>query len=163
MPLQRGSTAWRRQAAGALPPNTYVKTLEEHSDVLFCGWSTKKGGPADLFSYSRYFALTKTQELLVYEMPRGTEELKLAGKMALSGLSAIKREKPNSESDFTFRIVTEEATIKINPGSRTAFQQWQEGLMAAVAVPSPQEQRRSIMRRESLRESPGGSSPPQVF
>ena len=88
--------------------------------------------------------------MLWYDQPNGSEELKLAGRLNLAELTAIKRDKPTSESDFTFRIVTSGGgTIKLNPGSRTAFQQWQEGLMAAVAVPSPQEQRRSMLRREA--------------
>ena len=105
------------------------------------------------------------QQLLTYDMPRGTEELKLAGRVDLSELSAIKRERPTSETDFTFKIATASTYIKLNPGSREAFQQWQEGLMAAVAVPSPHEQRRSIMKREAATSEQGTpSSPPsRVF
>ena len=105
------------------------------------------------------------QQLLMYDMPRGTEELKLVGRVDLSELSAIKREGPTSETDFTFKIATASTYIKLNPGSREAFQQWQEGLMAAVAVPSPHEQRRSIMKREAATSEQGTpSSPPsRVF
>jgi len=118
--------------------------------VLFCGWSLKKGGPGSLFSYSRFFALTKGQEMLWYEQPKGTTDLKLSGRLSLAELAAIKRDKPTSESDFTFRVSTSSGeSIKLNPGSRAAFQQWQEGLMATLAVPSPHEQRRSMLRVES--------------
>lgn len=96
----------------------------------------------------------------MYEMPRGTEELKLAGRIDLSDLSAIKRDKPTSETDFTFRIVTREISIKLDPGTRQRFQAWQEGLMSAVSVPSPHEQRRSIMKRASESESMHSPPPP---
>lgn len=94
-----------------------------------------------------------------YERPRGTEELKLSGKLDLTKLQAIKREKPTSPVDFTFRIVTAAQTIKISPGGKEAFTQWQEGLTMAVSVPSPVEQRAQILRRESMSEMP---PPPPV-
>ena len=62
-------------------------------------------------------------------------------------LAAIKRDKPTSETDFTFRIVTRDTSLRLDPGSRNNYQMWQEGLMRAVAVPSPQEQQRSILRQ----------------
>ena len=101
-------------------------------------------------------------QLHVYEMPKGKEELRLAGKLSLEALHKIVRDRPNSDSDFTFRIVTRDGTIRLDPGSRERFQSWQEGLMAAVAVPSPAEQRRKIESAASGRiDSP--PSPPPVY
>ena len=58
-PRRSGSWAWRAEQSG-VQTNTYVKTLETADDIIFCGWSLKKGG---LFKKSRYFALTKSQEV----------------------------------------------------------------------------------------------------
>ncbi len=65
--------------------------------------------------------------------------------MDLTELSAIKREKPTSEADFSFRVVTPTHSIRLDPGSKAAFEQWQDGLTACVAVPSPLEQARSMI------------------
>ena len=56
-----------------------------------------------------------------------------------NSLSFSKGEKPASEaqSDFTFRIVTAGATLRLDPGSKEAFDLWQQGLTAAISAPSP--------------------------
>ena len=46
----------------------------------------------------RYFAISRSEELFWYEKPRGTDELKLAGRMELGKLAAIKREKPVTQT-----------------------------------------------------------------
>ena len=91
-----------------------------------------------------------------YEGVKGSEDLKLSGRLNLADLAAIKRERPNSTTDYTFRVVTEGGTVTISPGSREAFQKWQEGLMASVAVPSPQEQRLSMLKREQSLSATAG-------
>jgi hypothetical protein len=144
-----GSVAWRADpSTNGAPPLTTVAALEKSDSILFCGWSVKRSGPANLLRFQRYFCLTKAQEMLWYESIKGSNELKLSGRLGLACLSAIKRERPTSSIDFTFRVVTEAGTVTISPGSRQAFQQWQEGLMSSVAVPSPQEQRWSMLKRE---------------
>ena len=45
--------------------------------------------------------------------------------------------KPLAETDYSFQIVTEGGSVRLNPGSRLAFEQWQEGLMAAPALAAP--------------------------
>ena len=145
---------WRRQSESP-PPKTSAAVLEKAADVLLCGWSAKKGGPLDLFSYSRYFVLTPGQGLMWYEQLKGSEELLLSGSLPLAHLVSIKRDRPASNTDFTFRVETKTGSVRIDPGSRAAFQQWQEGLTAAVAVPSPQEQRQKIVHHERMSMSGG--------
>ena len=43
-------------------------------------------------------------------------------------------QKPNSQSDFSFRIVTSVTSLRVDPGSKAAFDKWQEALMAAVST-----------------------------
>lgn len=138
------------------PPYTTSETLEKSPDILFCGWSNKCSGPLNLLRFTRYFCLTKAQEMIWYETVKGAPgRLKLCGRLSLIDLSAIKRDRPTSTTDFTFRVTTESGAVTISPGSLEAYQQWQEGLMASVAVPSPQEQRRSMLMRErSMSEIP---------
>ena len=49
----------------------------------------------------------------------------------------FRRKKPTSESDFSFRISTPTASVRLDPGSRTAFEQWEEGLMMCISAASP--------------------------
>ena len=119
-------------ARRGLPGNTYAKTLEASSDVTFCGWTVKRGeGLLGLFSARRYFALTAGRELYWYE---GSEsaELKLAGRADMTQLTALKRERPDSETDFSFRLVTKAASLRLDPGSLEAWLQWQENLLQAA-------------------------------
>lgn len=109
--------------------------LQADQDVVFCGWSMKRG---TLFgSYPRYFALRKDSSLTWYEESAGKAELRWSGRLDLADLSAIKREKPVSTTDFTFKVVTYTSSVRLDPGSKQAYDQWQEGLMAAVSAPSP--------------------------
>lgn len=110
-------------------------SLQADDDVLFCGWSMKRG--AIFGSYARYFALRRDASLTWYEEVGRGEELKFSGRLELSDLSAIKREKPDSTADFTFRLVTHSSSVRLDPGSKQAYDQWQEGLMVAVSAPSP--------------------------
>ena len=55
----------------------------------------------------------------------------------LRDLNAIKRDKPLSVEDYTFRVSTPSGGVTLDPGSREAFQKWQEGLMMCVSAPSP--------------------------
>lgn len=124
------------------PAKTDVSALTADDAVLFCGWSMKKG---TMFgSYPRFFALRKDAagaSLAWYEEEKGKEDaLKLSGALDVKALSAIKREKPTSESDFTFRIVAKAtdagkgSTLRVDPGSKVAFDQWNEALMAAMSI-----------------------------
>ena len=61
----------------------------------------------------------------------------------------IQRVRPRSETDYTFKIVTRVGSIRLDPGSKINFEQWQEGLISAIAVPSPIDQQRSILQREA--------------
>ena len=164
-PRRAGSASWRTPASPSSGPrpNTYVKTLTESKEVVFCGWSTllverppssrsllslfKKAPAGGNFARrSRYFALTNASELLYYEQPRGTQELKLDGKMDLSSLSAIERDEPESATNFAFRVVSSTNTIRIDAVDFTQFQLWQQGLVLAMAVPTPGEQAKSLLR-----------------
>ena len=49
----------------------------------------------------------------------------------------IKREKPASESDFSFVVKTPAATAKLDPGSKAAYDKWEEGLMMCISAASP--------------------------
>lgn len=115
------------------PPLSTTRTLlEKASEVLFCGWTNKKG----IFFWStKYFALTMDAELRWYD--GGPEDLRLGGVLDLRDLTAIKRERPESADDFSFRVVTPSGSIRLDPASREAYQQWQEGLMMCVSAPSP--------------------------
>ena len=124
---------------------------------MFCGWTLKKG----LFFWApRYFALTR-RGLLCWcarrrrrpARPRppltparrvlrryegGEEALKLGGTLPLAaGRVIIKREKPASESDFSFVVKTPAATAKLDPGSKAAYDKWEEGLMMCISAASP--------------------------
>ena len=91
-------------------------------------------------------------QMLIYEQPKGTDELKLSGKLSLTALTAFRRTKPTSEVDHTFIIATAASgTIKIDPGSKANWEAWQEGVMAALAVPPPEEQMRKVAEIESGR------------
>ena len=61
------------------------------------------------------------------------EELRYAGGLDLSELSAIKRERPDSATDYSFRVVSAGGAVRVDPGSKEAYELWQEGLMAAVS------------------------------
>ena len=68
----------------------------------------------------------------------GEEALKLGGKLPLAaGRVIIKREKPASESDFSFVVKTPAATAKLDPGSKAAYDKWEEGLMMCISAASP--------------------------
>lgn len=102
----------------------------------------KRGSITGLGTFARYFALKKDSSLSWYEevIAKGangetTEELRYAGGLELRDLTAIKREKPESEVDYSFRVVTQRSSVRIDPGSKAAFDQWQEGLMAAMSAP----------------------------
>ena len=63
--------------------------------------------------------------------------LAAAVQLDLADVSAIKRQKPESTDDFTFRVVAPGGTVRLQPTSLEAYQQWQEGLMMCVAHPTP--------------------------
>lgn len=115
--------------------STSVGALEKDAEVLFCGYSNKKG----LFFWAtKYFSLTTSAELRWYESGgNGGDELKLQGTLDLRDLQAIKRDKPESADDFTFRVVTPGGSVRLDPATREAYQMWQEGLMMCVSAPSP--------------------------
>lgn len=69
-----------------------------------------------------------------YEGPEA--ELTLKGRCDLLKISAISRERPDSDKNYAFRIVTPTDTLKLDPGSQQAHDQWQEGLMMAIAASS---------------------------
>ena len=112
-------------------PLSQAETLKASDDVIFCGWTLKRG---TFFWAPHYFALTKHSELLWYE--GGEAELKKAGTLDLLQISAITRDKPDSDKNFSFRVATPAVTVRLDPGSKEAFDQWQATLVrnAQVAV-----------------------------
>ena len=60
-------------------------------------------------------------------------------RLDLSSLSAIKLARPASEAqtDFTFCIITATGSLRLDPGSKAAFDLWQQGLTTAISAPSP--------------------------
>ena len=108
-----------------------AEKLKASDDVIFCGWTLKRG---TFFWAPHYFALTKHSELLWYE--GGEAELKKAGTLDLLQISAITRDKPDSDKNFSFRVVTPAVTVRLDPGSKEAFDKWQASLVrnAQVAV-----------------------------
>ena len=85
---------------------TAAAALQASDDVVFCGWTLKRGV---FFWAPYYFAVTRHSELLWYE--GGEAELKLAGKADLLLIKSITRDKPDSETNFSFRVVTPSATV----------------------------------------------------
>ena len=65
-------------------------------------------------------------------------ELRLVGHLDLLKISAISREKPDSDKNFSFRLVTPSLTLRLDPGSKDAHDKWQEGLMMAIAASGAQ-------------------------
>ena len=41
------------------------------------------------------------------------------------------------ESDFSFVVKTPAATAKLDPGSKAAYDKWEEGLMMCISAASP--------------------------
>ena len=107
---------------------TAASALQASDDVVFCGWTLKRGV---FFWAPYYFAVTRHSELLWYE--GGEAELKLAGKADLLLIKSITRDKPDSETNFSFRVVTPSTTVRLDPGTVANYDKWQEGLMNAVA------------------------------
>lgn len=42
-------------------------------------------------------------------------------------------QKPLSASDYSFKVVTRNSALRVDPGSKEAFEKWQEALMSAMS------------------------------
>merc|ERR1711975_8855 len=95
--------------------------------------------------------------------PEGESELegtylKLEGQADLREVQALKREKPDSPRDFTFKIELRERSLTVNPGNHTTFKRWEEALLMAMSMPVvslPRALRRAASSRTSARKSQG--------
>ena len=113
------------KGGGAVTTTTEQLTLA--SDVVFCGWSLKRGL---LFSASKFFVLTRKAQLRWYDPAPGEGAVKYRGSMDLRQGAAIQRVGKNS--DYSFRLAAGGSSIHLNPQSGEAYKLWQEGLVEAL-------------------------------
>jgi len=106
---------------------TTTTQLTLASDVVFCGWSLKRGL---LFSASKFFVLTRKAQLRWYDPAPGEGAVKYRGSMDLRQGAAIQRVGKNS--DYSFRLAAGGSSIHLNPQSGEAYKLWQEGLVEAL-------------------------------
>jgi len=106
---------------------TTTQQLTLASDVVFCGWSLKRGL---LFSASKFFVLTRKAQLRWYDPAPGEGAVKYRGSMDLRQGAAIQRVGKNS--DYSFRLAAGGSSIHLNPQSGEAYKLWQEGLVEAL-------------------------------
>jgi len=143
---------------GCAPPKT-MKELDESADTLMCGWSelmAEGQDAATAHGQNKYFSLSKDAQLQWFDCAHGEhscDALYLEDTIDLQKekISAITREHPDSKKDFTFNIVLQKRKVVINPGSKTTFRSWEEGLLSAMSAPCNAV--RSALRMESSRRS----------
>jgi len=93
-------------------------------DVVFCGWSLKRG----LFFFAqKFFVLTRAAQLQWFECTSHSDQIKHLGTINLSQGAAIQR--VGGKNDYTFRLLAGGSTIYINPQTKDAYAMWQEGLV----------------------------------
>lgn len=173
--------------APAPPQEAPPVTLQEVSEcdcTLLCGWSELTDAAWDASDAitdgddanggekgsSTFLALSregKHARLDWFECcrpaPEGESELegtylKLEGQADLREVQALKREKPDSPRDFTFKIELRERSLTVNPGNHTTFKRWEEALLMAMSMPVvslPRALRRAASSRTSARKSQG--------
>ena len=115
---------------------TTIAALIADDEVVFCGWSLRRGGSLFGLGASQcYFALRRDATLSWFDGVEPVElgELRYVRCLDLSSRTTIKRERPESDTDYTFRIATASAApLRLDPGSKEAFDKWQQGLSVAV-------------------------------
>lgn len=120
--------------------------LSASDDIVFCGWSLTFVGliAGWLEPWQRnFFTISRDGGCACWELESGraprTEPpheyttLRCRLRLDLLHLRAMRRESPDSETDFTFRLVAPEATLRIDPQGREAYACWEVGVMRAVA------------------------------
>jgi len=127
----------RRSEPSSELSTTSRAALEALGGVAFVGWSSIVAAGADSRQAEpRFFLLTcgpQTQPRLAWYV--GTEEqLVEEGSLDLRQIAHTRRTAPDSPDDFSFCVATRDASLAINPGSRDAFNRWQDGLLQCVAA-----------------------------
>ena len=64
----------------------------------------------------------------------GAARLKLEQRVPLGELLGVRREKPDSPSDFSFRVATPATVVRIGCYDAGAYHSWQDGLMLCMSA-----------------------------
>jgi hypothetical protein len=133
--------------------------LQKCDDTVFCGWSLQFVGLVAGWLVEpwqrHFFTISSNGTCTSWEVewgraPRMHEAfdpyrtLRCFQRLDLLQLRAMRRGAPDSEHDFSFRLSTPEATVRIDPQGREAYERWETAVMRAVAC------RECVSLREKL-------------
>lgn len=133
--------------------------LQKCDDTVFCGWSLEFVGLVAGWLVEpwqrHFFTISSDGTCTSWEVewgraPRINEAfdpyrtLRCFQRLDLLQLRAMRREAPDSEHDFSFRLSTPELTVRIDPQTWEAYARWETAVMRAVAC------RECVSQRERL-------------
>jgi hypothetical protein len=128
-------------------------------DTIFCGWSLEFVGLVAgwlIEPWQRhFFTISSDGTCTSWEVewgraPRINEAfdpyrtLRCFHRLDLLQLRSMRRESPDSDHDFSFRLSTPVLTVRIDPQTREAYVRWETAVMRAVAC------RECVSQRERL-------------